>query len=61
MNKNEDQFGPKDESAETTRHVVKNFPTLLNAHALDRLHKEEGYEFPFSGDELAKIRREQRG
>lgn len=52
--RSESQF--KDESAETTRHVVEKFPALLTAQSLDKLNKTEGYEFPFSGDEIAKIR-----
>lgn len=52
--RSESQF--KDESAQTTRHIVKQFPTLLNARSLDKLNKEEGYEFPISGDELAKYK-----
>lgn len=53
--RSEGQF--KDESAETTRHIVKNFPNLLTAHSLDKLNKTEGYEFPISGDELAKYKK----
>lgn len=53
--RSESQF--KDESAETTRHIVKNFPNLLTAHSLDKLNKTEGYEFPISGDELAKYKK----
>lgn len=53
--RSEGQF--KDESAETTRHIVKQFPNLLNARSLDKLNKEEGYEFPISGDELAKYKK----
>jgi len=53
--RSESQF--KDESAETTRHIVKHFPNLLNAHSLDKLNKTEGMEFPISGDELAKYKK----
>lgn len=57
MKPSESQFQPADESAETTRHVASRFPNLLNARALQRLNKEEGYEFPMSGDELARVRK----
>lgn len=56
----ESQFSPKDESAETTRHIVTRFPALLTANALDRLHKEEGYEFPISGDEMSRLTRKKK-
>lgn len=58
MEPSERQWQNAQDAAESTRHVIKNFPTLLNARALDRLNKEEGYEFPFSGDELSKIKNE---
>ena len=58
MEPTESQWQNAKDAAEGTRHIIKNFPTLLNARALDRLNKEEGYEYPISGDEIAKIKKE---
>lgn len=60
MKPSESQFQNAKDAQETTRHVITKFPALLTAQSLDKLNKTEGYEFPFSGDEIAKIKAEKK-